>query len=270
MRFWEAAAETGLAGRRDRLGFGTVMLDANLDGRPDLAVANGHLHRDAAEVYRAPYAQRAQLFVGTGRGSYRDASDRAGPYFRESRVGRGLAWADFDNDGKPDLAFSHVGGPPAVLHNRTETPNGWLGLELVGDGKRSNRNAIGSRIEVQTAGGVQVRFVNGGGSYLSASERRQLIGLGAADRAVRVTVRWPSGREQVYEDVPRPPVVAAHRRDGPADPTSHCRPVSIVVPRQSSANTHADSASVWEGEAPAEPARWLLDPRLGGSLVPPN
>ena len=82
------------------------------------------------------------------------------------------------------------------------TTNGWLGLELIGDGKRSNRNAIGARIEVQTVSGVQVRFVNGGGSYLSASERRQLIWLGRADRAVRVTVRWPSGREQVYNDVP--------------------------------------------------------------------
>ncbi|MBY0461076.1 MAG: CRTAC1 family protein, partial [Gemmataceae bacterium] len=160
------------------------------------------LHRDAAEVYRAPYAQRAQLFVGTGRGAFRDASDRVGPYFREARVGRGLAWADFDNDGRPDLVYSHVGGPPSLLHNRTETANHWLGLELVGDGKKSNRNATGSRIEVQTAAGVQVRFVNGGGSYLSASERRQLIGLAAADRASRVTVRWPSGREQTFADVP--------------------------------------------------------------------
>jgi enediyne biosynthesis protein E4 len=202
LRFWEGAAEVGLAGRRDRLGFGTVMIDANLDGRPDIAVANGHLHRDAEQVYRAPYAQRAQLFVGTGKGSYRDASDRVGAYFRESRVGRGIAWADFDNDGKSDLAFSHVGGPIALLHNRTETNNAWLGLELIGDGKRSNRNAIGSRIEVQTANGTQVRFVNGGGSYLSASERRQLIGLGSADRAIRITVRWPSGREQTFREVP--------------------------------------------------------------------
>ena len=202
VRFREAAAEAGLAGRWDRLGFGTVTIDANLDGRPDVAVANGHLHPDAAVVYRAPYAQPAQLFVGTGPGTYRDASDRAGPFFREPRVGRGLARADYDNDGRPDLAFSHVGGPPALLHNRTETANAWLGLELVGDGKGSNRNAVGARVEVQTAAGSQVRFVNGGGSYLSASERRLLIGLNTADRTDRVRVRWPSGHEQVFENVP--------------------------------------------------------------------
>lgn len=201
VQFQEAAAEVGLAGRKDRLGFGAVMLDANLNGRPDLAVANGHLHRDAKTVYRAPYAQRAQLFVGTGWGAFRDASDRVGPYFHEARVGRGVVWADFDNDGKPDLAYSHVGGPPAVLHNRTETANAWLGLELIGDGKRSNRNAIGARVEVHTAAGVQVRFVNGGGSYLSASERRQLIGLGTAEVATKVVVKWPSGREQMFADL---------------------------------------------------------------------
>jgi enediyne biosynthesis protein E4 len=89
----------------------------------------------------------------------------------------------------------------ALLQNRTATANGWLGLELVGDGVKSNRNAIGARVEVETALGKQVRYLIGGGSYLSASERRVLVGLGAADRAVRVTVRWPSGREQVYADV---------------------------------------------------------------------
>ncbi len=185
----------------DRLGFGTVFCDVDLDGRLDLAVANGHVERNAVEVYGAPYAQAAQLFLGQGSGRFRDGSAEVGAYFREPRVGRGLAWADFDNDGKPDLAFSHNGGPIALLHNRTETANGWLRLELIGDGKKSNRNAIGARVEIETTAGKQVRFVNGGGSYLSASDRRLLVGLGAARRAERVTVRWPSGREQTFTNL---------------------------------------------------------------------
>jgi hypothetical protein len=113
-------------------------------------------------------------------------------------VGRGLAVADFNNDGRPDLAFSHVGGPIALLENRTPTDNGWLRLELVGDGVKSNRNAIGARVEVVAGGARQVRFVAGGGSYLSASERRLLLGLGPAREAERVTVVWPSGRRQEF------------------------------------------------------------------------
>ncbi len=185
----------------DRLGFGTVFGDFDLDGRLDLAVANGHVERNASEVFGARYAQEAQLFVGQGSGRFRDGSSESGDYFREPRVGRGLAYADFDNDGLMDLAFSHNGGPIALLHNRTETKNGWLRLELLGDGKKNNRNAIGARVEIETTEGTQVRFLNGGGSYLSASERRLLVGLGTAHQADRITVRWPSGNEQTYRNL---------------------------------------------------------------------
>jgi hypothetical protein len=203
VRFEECSSQAGLARPSiDRLGFGTVMIDADLDGRPDLVVANGHISRSAEEVYRAPYAQLAQLFLGTGDARFRDASGRAGEYFRQPKVGRGLAWADIDNDGRPDLVFSHVNGSPALLHNETNTTNHWIGFDLIGDGKKSNRNAIGSRVEIETANGKQFRFVNGGGSYLSASDRRVLVGLGTAEKAMRVTVRWPSGREQVFIDLP--------------------------------------------------------------------
>jgi hypothetical protein len=203
MRFREASSQSGLGpASLSRLGFGTVFCDFDLDGRLDVAIANGHVHRYAASGDGTPlFKQEAQLFLGRGDGRFRDASATAGPYFREKRVGRGLAWADYNNDGRPDLAVSHNGGPAALLRNRTETANNWVRLELVGDGKASNRNAIGARVEVETGGVKQVRFVNGGGSYLSASERRLLIGLGPASRADRVTVRWPSGREQTYRDL---------------------------------------------------------------------
>lgn len=185
----------------DRLGFGTVFCDADLDGRLDIAVANGHVSRTAPQAFRADYEQQAQLFLGIGPARFRDISGESGDYFLEKRVGRGLAWADFDNDGRPDLAFSHVGEATALLHNRTETANHWIRLELVGDGKKSNRNAIGARIEIATELGKQTRFIHGGGSYLSASDRRQLVGLGKADEVKRVSVRWPSGRAQEFREL---------------------------------------------------------------------
>jgi enediyne biosynthesis protein E4 len=186
----------------DRLGFGTVFCDFDLDGRLDVAVANGHVSRNSEEVFRASFAQEAQLFLGLGSGRFRDISASSGGYFRTRRVGRGLAWADYDNDGKPDLAFSHNGGPLALLHNQTDTAYHWIRLELVGDGKKSNRNAIGARVEIESDGVRQVRFINGGGSYLSASDRRLLVGLGTADGARRVTVSWPSGARQEFSDLP--------------------------------------------------------------------
>ena len=185
----------------DRLGFGTVMIDADLDGHLDIAVANGHIHRTAREYQGIPFAQEPQFFKGKSGGRFQDISAQAGPYFRELRVGRGLAWADYDNDGKPDLVFSHNGGPISLLHNETMTDNNWICLELIGDGKKSNRNAIGSRVEIEHGGNRQVRFINGGGSYLSASDRRILAGLAKSDRADRVTVTWPSGQKQSFANL---------------------------------------------------------------------
>jgi hypothetical protein len=197
--FVERGLPAGFATRSlDRLAFGAIACDVDLDGALDLAVANGHVRRNAEEIANEPFRQQAQLFLGDGKGKFRDVSDQAGPYFRAKRVGRGLAWADYDNDGLPDLVFLNNGEPAALLRNATRTENRWIRLELIGDGKKSNRNAIGARVEIEVGGRKRTRFLCGGGSYLSASERRLLVGLGAADRADRVTVLWPSGRRQTF------------------------------------------------------------------------
>src|SRR5437763_1316411 len=83
--------------------------------------------RAAQAIWNVPYAQEAQLFLGDGRGKFRDASRTAGPDFTAPRVGRGVARCDFDNDGRPDLCLSAVGGPVALLRNATETANHWIG-----------------------------------------------------------------------------------------------------------------------------------------------
>jgi hypothetical protein len=202
LRFEDWSYPSGLgAASLSRLKFGTIFIDADLDGNLDIAVANGHVKPNSLDLGGHPTRQEAQLFLGDGRARFREVSHEAGAYFNEAYVGRGLAGADFDNDGRPDLAFSHLGGPIALLRNETQTTNNWLTLELIGDGKKSNRNAIGSRVEIDYGGRKQVRFINGGGSYLSASERRILAGLGSADRAERVLVTWPSGNKQEFREL---------------------------------------------------------------------
>ena len=200
LRFREMSGPSGLgAPSRSKLGFGAVFLDADGDGNPDVAVANGHVYRTAQELLNVPYAQEMQLFRGDGKGRFRDVSRSCGREFSSPRVGRGLARGDFDNDGRPDLVVSSVGGPLALFRNTTETANNWIGLELSGDGKTSNRNAIGAVVTVEAGGQTRTHFIVGGGSYLSASERRLTIGLGPDAKQVdRIAVRWPSGRTQEY------------------------------------------------------------------------
>jgi hypothetical protein len=203
MRFNENSFPSGLGGPSlSKLGFGTCDLDVDLDGNFDLAVANGHVNRISAEMTGVPYPQSTQLFRSEGPAKFRDVSESAGRDFVKPRVGRGLARSDYDRDGLPDLALSGVGEEAVLFRNRIQTTNGWLHLELVGDGKRSNRNAIGAVVQIETGNVVRHHYVIGGGSYLSASERDLFIGMGNAAKSDKVTVRWPSGLVQEFRDFP--------------------------------------------------------------------
>ena len=193
--FSDHGVETGLAAAtRMVLGFGLAALDANNDGWLDLAQANGHV-----EDYRPklPYTMHAQLILGTKGGGMVDASKAAGPPWQVLRVARGLAVGDIDNDGRLDVLLASQRMPLALLHNQCDPPGHFLTLAL--EGVESNRDGVGAKVTVTSAGrkAVAVRF--GGGSYLSASDPRLHFGLGVADAADRVDVTWPSGRHDRYE-----------------------------------------------------------------------
>jgi hypothetical protein len=197
--FADGTHTSGLGpGSMNYLGFGAVMVDANLDSQLDVVVANGHVLRNAELLDQVPYEQTAQVFEGLGGGRFRDVSTGAGAYFRRKLVGRGLAWCDFDNDGRPDLAYTHNAGPLVLLRNTSKSVGHSLSLELVGDGKKSNRNAIGAVVEIKHNGRRQVQWVHGGGSYLSANDRRLIFGLGESEGMTEVEVTWPSGHRQQY------------------------------------------------------------------------
>ena len=190
------ATGAGLASR-DRLGFGTVFLDANLDGFPDLFVANGHIS-DMTHV-GIPYKMRQQFLLNDGGKKLHDVSDSAGPYFHQRLLGRGVAAADIDNDGRPDLVVSHILDPAALLVNRSPQHGHWLGLQLIGT--QSNRDGTNAKVRAIVNGQERAYELIAGGGYLSSSDKRLLIGLGQTATIDNLVVRWPSGKKQTLGSV---------------------------------------------------------------------
>ncbi|HEY2250438.1 MAG TPA: CRTAC1 family protein, partial [Planctomycetaceae bacterium] len=175
---------------RNKLGFGTVFLDADNNGWLDLFVANGHVDDRTWMAHGEPYRMRPQIYRNAGDGSFDDVSEWSGEYFHKEWLGRGVALGDLDRDGKIDAVVSHQLAPSLGLRN--ETPGDDAALVLVLVGTASNRNGYGARVTVLDAQPNLVRELVSGGSFQSASAPEIHIGLGAkVPQAIQI--RWPSG-----------------------------------------------------------------------------
>jgi enediyne biosynthesis protein E4 len=192
-QFLDISHATGMSSwEGEFVGFGTKFADLNRDGYLDLIFANGHVrqHPVHTEVKQQP------MVLGNDQGRrFQRWEAPADSYFSEKHVGRGLATGDLNNRGTVDLVFTHNNGPPSILRNDSEDDGQWLGVRLIG--RQSPRDGSGVRLTLETERTSQVRFVAGGTSYLSHSDLRPLFGFPAGDRPMRLTVRWPSGAEQV-------------------------------------------------------------------------
>ncbi|MBI3468070.1 MAG: CRTAC1 family protein [Planctomycetes bacterium] len=174
------------------VGWGTMLVDLDNDGLPDALVVNGHVDDNLAEMGRAePYRQKAKVWRNRGGLRFEDVSDRAGDYFTSAHVSRGAAFGDLDDDGRLDVVVCNLDEAPAVLMNHSNRDAGWVRFRLIG--RRSNRDAIGSVVELQSEALHVWRAVKGGGSYESAHDLRVLIGVGQATRVDQVTITWPQG-----------------------------------------------------------------------------
>jgi enediyne biosynthesis protein E4 len=200
-RYQDVAVQAGVGqASRNRLGFGCVFADINLDGALDLVVVNGHIDDTVRNIRgNLGHAQPAQLFLNDGNGSFRDIAGEVGGGFAEPRVGRGLAYGDFDRDGDVDLLMTTNNGPAVLFRNDQSSDNRSLRLKLVGT--KSNRDAIGATVRIFHAGVSQTRVVKSGSSYLSQSELPVTFGVGKQDRVERVVVTWPSGRTDEFKNV---------------------------------------------------------------------
>ncbi|MGI9072393.1 MAG: CRTAC1 family protein [Bryobacteraceae bacterium] len=183
------------------LSFGGGFFDYDNDGRLDLFIANGHVYQGVEKT--APnihYKQINSLFHNAGGGRFADVTTMSGSGFTTPYLGRGAAFADFDNDGYPDVVVGNNGDPPLLLHNNGATPgNHFVNFRLVGT--RSNRDAMGTRIKVTSGGVSQIREITGGGSYLSQSDLRAQFGLGQQTRIESMEISWPSGLRQSFTGI---------------------------------------------------------------------
>lgn len=189
------------------LAFGCKWLDYDNDGWPDLILANGNVDNKITVMFpKVSYRQPMQVFRNRGGKpggpiTFDDQSRLLGEALMKPIVGRGLATGDFNNDGWIDVLVMDDDGPVRLLENHGGKASNWIGLSLTGTGK-SNRDALGARVTVETPDGhSQVREVQTASSYLSASDRRLLFGLGKAATVSRVTVRWPDGTIEHYENL---------------------------------------------------------------------
>ncbi len=192
-------AGIGLASKNS-LGFGCAFLDGNLDGALDLLVANGHIDETVRNIRgNVGYAQPPQFFLNDGKGKFRDVASELGTEFSQPKVGRGLAYGDFDRDGDLDILMTTNNGPAFLFRNDQSSGNKSIRFRLVGT--KSNRDAIGATVRIFHGGGAQLRLVKSGSSYLSQSELPVTFGLGRQDGIERAVINWPSGRVEEFKNL---------------------------------------------------------------------
>jgi len=209
--FSDVSSAAGLGRNSQFLGWGTLFLDIDDDGWPDIFMANGHVYPEVDGQglgLNSTFRERKVLYWNEHNGRFRDISLDAGPGITSPFNSHGVAAADFNNDGSVEILVNNSHDRPSLLKNVGQRNSGgrssgdqgnWILLKL--EGTKSNRDAIGARVTVRVGDHSQMQEVRSGGGYISQSDFRLHFGLGGATKADAVEIRWPSGLVQRFENV---------------------------------------------------------------------
>jgi tetratricopeptide (TPR) repeat protein len=180
------------------LGFGTQFLDGDLDGQPDLFVANGNVGKD--ESGKVPYEMRPQVYWNRGEARFHEATPTSlGEYFLGKYLGRGVARLDFNRDGRDDLAITHLDRPAALLLTTGQggaADHASLQVDCVAT--TSSRDAIGTQLSFTTSSPATkspkrwTKQLTTGDGYHARNEAVVTFGIGT-NRSGSLALNWPSG-----------------------------------------------------------------------------
>jgi hypothetical protein len=221
LTFSDVARETGT--HDTGWGWGAKFFDYDNDGWLDLYVVNGWVSAgkesyvpdifamitrpnvDFADARNWPPMgnkslsgyQKKRLFHNDRGQLFKDEAPRHG--MDSTLDGRGVAIADFDNDGRQDVFVANANAHTMLYRNTAPAEARWVEFRL--EGTRSNRSAIGAQVRVTAGGRTHLGFVNGGNGFAGQSTSRTHFGLGRDEKIEKVEVRWPSGEKQVFTGI---------------------------------------------------------------------
>ena len=213
--FADITARSGVAAATSRVtGWGSGIMDFDNDGHKDLFAACASILDNSEDIDHVPSKLPNMVLRNSGNGRFENVSALAGTTFQVPAAHRGAAFGDLNNDGKIDVVVLTQNARPEIFMNRSPGKNHWLLLQLVGTS--SNRDGLGTRVQVTPAGGVPLyNHATTSVGYAASSDKRVHFGLGAADRAETILIQWPGGIRQVLRDVKADQILTVHEPSAP-------------------------------------------------------
>ena len=221
--FDDVTSAAGLGLYTKYLGWGTMFLDFDNDGWPDLLLVNGHVYPEVDKNnLGSNYEEPRILYHNLGKGNFADISAGVGPGINMHASSRGLAVGDLWNDGRISAVITNLSAAPSLLVNQVRSPNHWIAIHTVGT--KSNRDGIGAHISVKAGARTLVDEVRNGSSYNSSSDMRVHFGLGSATKVDSVQIRWPSGLTEHFDNLPADSIQTLKEGSGTVVPSEARKP----------------------------------------------